>query len=77
MTLPARGGWELLSRLRSEKAPEEACAAILVGPQSVVANEPCADPVIAALPTPLDYDRMCEIIREHCAPRQQDEAASA
>jgi DNA-binding NtrC family response regulator len=77
MTLPQRGGWELLSRLRSDCMPEQACAAVLVGPRAVLDSESMREPVIAALPTPVDFEAMCEILREHCAPKPRPTAAAA
>lgn len=70
MTLPARGGWELLSRLRSRDAPEEACSAIVMGPASLIDCEPAHPPVIARMRTPVDFAQLREMVRAHCAPAQ-------
>lgn len=77
LTLPARGAWALLSRLRSESTPENVCSAVLVGPRALIEYEPRSRPVIAKLPTPIDYARLREIIREHCAPKALSQAIPA
>lgn len=77
MTLPARGAWELLCRIRSDRMPENACAAVLMGPGSVLESEPGTDPVIAKFPTPVDMNALCALLREHCAPKPMMEAVPA
>lgn len=73
MTMPARGAWTLLSRLRNDRIPEHACAVVLMGPKSLLDSEPRNPPVIAKVPTPVDYAELCEILRDHCAPKLPSE----
>jgi CheY-like chemotaxis protein len=71
MTLPARGAYTLLSRLRSDRAPESACSAILYGPKALLDSEPVAKPVIAAFPTPIDYASLHAVVCEHCVDKTE------
>lgn len=75
MTLPARGAWELLSRLRSDRTPENACAAILLGPKALIDPEPSSHPVIAKLATPVDYEQLRARVLEHCGPKKPEAEA--